>query len=70
MRRRIGRIRKSALPDLEMITGVFEDDLTEKVLSGARNPQFRDEAAPFERFWLVVKEVDDVVKNFLWEARA
>ena len=37
--------------------------------SGARNPRSRDKAAPFERFWLVVKEIDDVVRDFWWEAR-
>ena len=41
MRRRIGRIRKSVLPRLE-IREMPEDDLTEKVLSGARDPRFLD----------------------------
>ena len=66
--RRIGRIRNSALPGLE-IRGVPEDDPTEKMFSGARNPRFRYEAAPFERLRLVMKGVDDVIRDFLWEAQ-
>ena len=68
MRRGIGRIRKSVLPRFE-IRGMPEDDLTEKVLSGARDPRFRYEAASFERFRLIMKEVDDVVRDFWGEAR-
>ena len=39
----------------------------QKVLSGTRNPRFRDEATLFECFRFVVKEVDDMVGDFWWE---
>ena len=68
LRRRIIRVRKSLLPRLE-VGEIPERDLAKKVCSGARNPRFRDDAAPLERFWLVVKEVDDVVRDFWWEAQ-
>ena len=56
LRRRIIRVRKSLLPRLE-VGEIPERDLAKKVCSGARNPRFRDDAAPLERFWLVLKEV-------------
>ena len=65
---RIGGIRKSVLPCLEILE-IPERDLGEKVLSGARSPRFGNEAALFEGFWLVVKEVDNAVPEFRWEAR-
>ena len=63
---RIGRIRESFLPLLEII-GIAEGDLAKKVLSGTRNPRFRDEATLFECFRFVVKEIDDIVGDFWWE---
>ena len=68
LRRRIIRVRKGILPRPEF-GEIRKHDLTKKVFSGALNPRSRDEAAPFESFWLVVKEVDDVVRDFWWEAR-
>ena len=65
---RIGGIRKSVLPCLEILE-IPERDLGEKVLSGTRSPRFGNEAALFEGSWLVVKEVDNGVPEFRWEAR-
>lgn len=65
---RIGGIRENVPPCLE-ISVIPERDLGEKVLSGARSPRFGDEAALFEGFWLVMKEVDNAVPQFRWEAR-
>ena len=64
----IGGIRKSVLPCLEILE-IPERDLCEKVLSGTRSPRFGDKAALFEGFLLVVKEVDNAVPEFWWEAR-
>jgi hypothetical protein len=37
------------------------------VLSGARDPQFGDEATTPKRISCVVKKVDDVIQCFCWE---
>ena len=66
--RRVGRIRENLFPRVD-IRRKLELYPAEKVCSGARNPRFRDDAAPLERFWLVVKEVGDVVREFWWEAQ-
>ena len=44
-----------------------ERDIVEKVLSGAWDPRFRDEATVPKRDFLVVQVVDDVIQDFCWE---
>ena len=51
------------------ISEITEHDLGKEVLSGARNLRCTVEAATFEGFRLVVKEVDDSVRDFWREVR-
>jgi len=63
MARRGWRIRKRLLPRLEVCFDV-ERDTGEKVLSGSRDPGFRDEATPLEHVRVVVEKVDYAIENF------
>ena len=63
VRGRVLRDRKRLLP-FEIIP-VVEGDLSEKVLSGARNYRFRGEATLPQRVWVIGEEVNDLVE-YLW----
>jgi hypothetical protein len=64
--RGIGGIQEGFLPQFEVFWR-REIDIGEKMLSGARNPWFGDDATILERLWFVMQEVDDVIEDFWWE---